>query len=219
MVGAGCVGPDGGSHCAQVQPITAAITTMGVVSPQSGGLSYGPAAQSWGSYTYAAPGQTAPTGAVTADGNGIQIAGGFVPPIDSSNDYAGFGLFFNASTCLDTRQYTGVQFDFAGDLGGCQLGFGASFSGDLSVGGDMRGGCTAASCYGPSVDVTALALDTTRNGPTLKVPFTALNGGMPIATLDPSTLVTIQWQLSSPLDAADGGGCSASFTVENVSFY
>jgi hypothetical protein len=114
----------------------------------------------------------------------------------------------------------GVQFDFAGDLGGCQLGFGASFSGDLSMTDDpTRGSCSAATCYGPSVDVTGLALDTTRNGPTIKVPFTALNGGMPIATLDPSTLITIQWQLSAPIDTTDGGGCAASFTVENVSFY
>ena len=42
---------------------------------------------------------------------------------------------------------------------------------------------------------------------------------MPISTLDPRTLLTVQWQLTSPLGATDGGACSANFTVANVQFY
>jgi hypothetical protein len=42
---------------------------------------------------------------------------------------------------------------------------------------------------------------------------------MPNATLDPTMIVDVQWQLSAPTGAADAGGCAASFTVANVAFY
>ena len=43
---------------------------------------------------------------------------------------------------------------------------------------------------------------------------------MPTATLDPSTILTVQWQLVGPTGAGDGGVlCAADFTVENVKFY
>ncbi len=53
--------------------------------------------------------------------------------------------------------YTGVQFDFTGDLGGCALAFGASFSGDSSpANAPGRGSCpgTDSTCYGPLAPVT-----------------------------------------------------------------
>jgi hypothetical protein len=185
-------------------------------------LGFGPAAQKWGSYSYAATGQTAPTGTVTADGNGLQIAGGFVAPVRAATNYAGLGLYFASSGCLDGSSYEGVKFDFSGDLGGCLLGFGASFSGDLSHLDDANRGACAGSdstCYGPSTDVTAAALAATPAAPTIKVPFASLAAGLPIATLDPRTIVSVQWQLSTAIATSDGGGCAASFTVENVSFY
>jgi hypothetical protein len=36
-----------------------------------------------------------------------------------------------------------------------------------------------------------------------------------VSTLDPSTVVTVQWQLAPPAS----GSCSADFTVSNVAFY
>jgi len=185
---------------------------------------FGPASQRWGAYAYAGPGQVPPTGTVTPDGNGLMIAGGFDAAVTASNNYSGFGLFFASSSCLDGTAYQGVQFDFAGDLGSCLLGLGASFSGDLSPGDDPRGGCpspAAGSCYGPAADVTAAARAATSSAPTLKVPFASLAGGMPIATFDRTSIVTVQWQLSAKLGGgADGGNaCAASFTVSNVSFY
>jgi hypothetical protein len=218
-VGAGCA-TDGGARCTQVAPVGAAITTMGTGSGAS--LGFGTAAEKWGSYTYAASGQTPPTGAATPDGNGIQIAGGFTPDVTASSNYSGLGLYFSSSSCLDASAYQGVKFDFSGDLGGCLLGFGASFSGNLASASDaVRGGCpgTASTCYGPSTDVTAQALAATAAAPTIKVPFSALTAGMPNATLDPTTIVDVQWQLSARTGAADAGGCAATFTVENVAFY
>ena len=184
-------------------------------------LSFGPAAETWGSYVYAGSGQTPPTGTVTPDGNGIQIAGGFPPGFTASNNYMGLGLYFSSSSCLDASGYQGVKFDFSGDLGGCQLGLGASWSGNLASADDAtRGACagTDATCYGPSADVTSDALAATTDAPTIKVPFTALAGGMPNDKLDPTTLVDVQWQLSAPA-GAEAYGCTASFTVANVSFY
>ena len=53
----------------------------------------------------------------------------------------------------------------------------------------------------------------------MKVPFAKLSAGVPGSALIPSTLITVQWQLSASTFATDGGGCSADFTVKNVAFY
>ena len=217
-VGDGCQA-DGGPRCAEVTPVAAAITTMGAMSGAN--LSFGPSGEKWGSYVYAGSGQTPPTGTVTPDGTGIEIAGGFLPGVTASSNYMGLGLYFSSSSCLDASAYQGVKFDFSGDLGGCQLALGASWSGNLATAADAtRGGCagTNSTCYGPSADVTPDALAVTTDAPTIKVPFTSLAGGMPNDKLDPTTLVDVQWQLSSPA-GAEAYGCNASFTVANVSLY
>ncbi len=197
--------------CPKVAPAGPAITTMGAT--QAGLLTFGTATAPWESYTYAAPGQVAPTATLTSDGAGMQIVGGFTPPLEGN--WEGAGLFFDGATCLDASSYTGVQFDLSGNLGGCLLAFGASFSGDLSHADDAtRGACAGSDsqCYGPLANV-ALGATTT-----VKVPFSVLSAGSPISSLDPSTLVDVEWQLSAPT-GADGGSCSANFTVKNVAFY
>ena len=151
-----------------------------------------------------------PVATATADGNGIQIADSF-SPVDGGGNYAGVGLYFTGVNCLDASTYTGIKFDFAGDLGGCALALGSASSGDLdSVVNPGRGACSPAvsACYGPSAAVTP---GTT----TVMVPFAALSGGMPVSALDPSTLVTVQWQLAPPAS----GTCAATFTVSNAAFY
>jgi hypothetical protein len=208
--GASCA-VDGAVVCPQLVLSSPAITTLGASG--TAGLTFGSGATVWQSYTYAAPGQTAPTVTLTPDGAGLQITGGFHPPI--SGNWAGAGLFFNGTSCIDATMYTGVRFDFAGDLGGCALAFGASFSGDTSpTEAPGQGSCpgTDSTCYGPLASVVPGT--STR----IEVSFAALTAGSPIAKLDPSTLVDVEWQLSAPT-GADGGSCAASFTVENVAFY
>ena len=198
--------------CPQVVLPAPAITTMGKTG--SGGLQFGAGAAAWGSYTYAGPGQTAPVGVPTADGDGIQITGGFEAPVDPSGDYMGLGLYFNSSSCVNAAGYTGVKFDFSGDLGGCGLALGVSFSADLTQADNPgRGACTATSCYGPAAPVAPTS------GSTVMVPFASLAGGMPVSSLDPATLVTVQWQLTSSSAAGGDGSCAANFTVGNVAFY
>jgi hypothetical protein len=194
-----------------VAPPAPPITTGGRASGAT--LLYGSGADQWDSYTYAGSGQAEPTATVTADGDGIQIGGGFVPPIEPNGDYLDVGLYFDGSSCVDASAYTGVKFDFSGDLGGCSLAFGVSFFGDLSNANGAKGGCSGASsmCYGPLAPVSPGAT-------TVLIPFASLGGGMPIAGLDPTTLVTVEWQLGAAI-GVDGGGCAANFAVENVSFY
>jgi hypothetical protein len=214
-VGTSCA--DGAVVCPQLVPSNPTITTMGVSA--TSGLSFGSGPTKWRSYTYAAPGQVAPALALTPDGAGIQIAGGFSPPV--SGNWEGAGLFLDGTSCLDASKYAGVQFDFAGDLGGCALAFGASFSGDSSRTDDPgRGACpgTNSTCYGPLAPVAPGAASDASSTTTIKVPFSALSGGSPISKLDPATILDVEWQLSAPT-GVDGGSCSANFTVKNVAFY
>jgi hypothetical protein len=214
-VGTNCGGGDAAVTCAEVVLPSATITTAGTGSGAN--LSFGTGSTRWSSYFYAASGQTKPTASVTGDGNGIQISGTFVSPVLVNNNYEGVGLHFNSSSCVDASSYTGVKFDFSGDLGGCSLAFGASFSGDLSHADDpTRGGCPGAdsSCYGPSFTVNPGASPTT-----LMVPFTSLSGGLPISRLDPTTITSVQWQLGARSGVTDGPACTANFTVANVAFY
>ena len=196
--------------CSKVVLPSPAITMAGASSGTT--LSFGSGSDAWQSFAYAAPGQKVPTATLTSDGVGIQIAGGFAPPLNGN--WEGVGLFFQGTSCIDATAYAGVQFDFAGDLGGCKLAVGTSFSADLSHTDDgVRGACSGSdsSCYGPFASVVP---STTA----VKVPFSAMSGGSPQSTPDQSTIVDVIWQLSAPT-GADGGSCAANFTVSNVSFY
>lgn len=209
---------DGGVVCPKVVLPNASITTMGTTAGDS--LFFGSPPYQWQSYTYGSNGQTAPTIAVTPDGNGLAIAGTFVSPI--SQNWMGSGLYFNGTNCIDGSTYTGVRFDFSGDLGGCTLAVGANFSGDsTSADAPGRGSCPFSqdsNCYPPmAVATPPAALDASPAGTTtFKIPFTSMASGSPTPRVDPSTILTVQWQLNA---LSGGPGCSANFTVENVAFY
>ncbi|HVZ88185.1 MAG TPA: hypothetical protein VHG72_14525 [Polyangia bacterium] len=208
---------DGGVVCPTVMLPSADITMAGTGT--DGGLTFGAGSFAWGSYSYAGDGQALPSASVTADGAGLHITGGFVPPIPQN--WEGLGLYLNSTSCADVSAYTGIEFDFAGSLGGCLLQLGVNFSADTTPSDDPnRGGCNASTCYAPAADVTTAALAATTQSPTVKVPFSSIVSGMPRSTVDPAHLISVQWQLSAPTTgAADAGGCAADFTVENVSFY
>jgi len=218
--GMGCAASDAAVMCNKIVLPSPAITTMGAMS--GGALTFGAGSDAWGSFSFAGAGQTPPTATVTAGGDGLQIMGGFVAPVSAAGDFEGFGLYFSSASCIDASAFTGIAFDFSGDLGGCNLLLGVSFSADDSSTSDpTRGACmgTNAQCYGPSADVTASALAATPASPTIRVPFTSFSGGMPQSAADPSSVLSVQWALSAPLGSSDGGACSASFTVKNAAFY
>ncbi len=204
--------------CPKVVLPSASITTMGTTSGSA--LLFGSPPYQWQSYTYGSNGQTAPTATVTPDGNGIAISGTFVPPV--SQNWMGAGLYFNSSSCIDGSTFTGLKFDFSGDLGNCTLAVGANFSGDSTVmDAPGRGSCPFSqdsNCYPPMAVVKPPAALGAGVGEstTFKVPFASMGSGSPTSTVDPSTILTVQWQLNT---LSGGPGCSANFTVENVAFY
>jgi hypothetical protein len=213
--GAGCAPVDGGLICPGIVASSPTVTTMGAVD--STGLTFGSGVDSWGSFTYTTAGPTAPTAALTSDGDGMQITGGSL----STNDYEGVGLYYNSSSCLNVAAYTGLKFDFAGTLGGCLLKVGFSASNDVPPRDDaIRGACTGdpLTCYGPVANVTAAAMAATSAAPTIQVPFASIIGGSPDATVDATKVISMQWQLIVAA-GTDAGACSASFSVKNVSFY
>ena len=214
VVGTGCT-TDGGLICPEFVASSPTVTSTGTTSGTD--LFFGAGTDKWGSFTYATAGPMPPTATVTPDGDGIQISGGSVGP----NDYEGVGLYYDSASCLDVAAYTGLQFDFAGSLGGCVLNVGFTASDDLPPSSDaVRGACQgpSANCYGPVADVTAAALAATSSMPTLQVPFASMTGGSPVSTVDTTKIVSMQWQLVATT-GGDAGGCMSSFSVENVAFY
>jgi hypothetical protein len=182
-------------------------------------LAFGSSA--WGSFVFAGDGQPTPTLTLAPDGNGFAWQGELIAPL--TNNYEGVGLFYNGPYCADASDYTGVQFDVSGDLGGCTLAVGSTSAADVSTIDDAsRGQCTLGmSCYGPSSDVTSqlAGADAGGGAVTIRVPFASERGGSPVATLDPSTLTDIVWRLGGSVGGPDGGACAANLTIENVSLY
>lgn len=218
VVGTGCP-MSGQSLCTPTTLTSQALTGDGKMSGNT--VSFGSGSNQWGSFTYAAPGQSMPMTTVTSDGSGMEVSASLTPPLSGGNDYVGFGLYYSSTSCVDGAAYTGVRFDIAGDLGTCSLALAIDFSADVSTKDDSaRGGCQGTACYGPSADVTASVRAATAAAPTIRVPFSMLTGGMPVAALDVHSIVSVRWQLVSPLGTADGGGgCSANLTVTNAAFY
>ena len=213
VVGSQC-GP-AATTCPKIVLPSAEISSM----PSSNGdtLEFGSGAYLWQSYTYAGAGQTPPQATLSPDGDGIAITAAFVTPV--TEPWQGIGLFFQGASCIDASANTGIRFDLLGDLGGCTLALGANFSGDQSVQDDpTRGACTGGDsvCYPPMSMVMTTLAAADGGKTTIEVPFSALHGGSPIAQLDPSSIVTVQWQLGP---AAGASACSANFTLANVEFY
>ena len=212
VVGSNC--GTAASVCPKVVLPSAAISS----TPSSSGdtLEFGSGEYLWQSYTYGGAGQTPPQVTLTPDGDGIAITAAFVEPV--SEPWEGVGLFFQGSSCIDASANTGIRFDLLGDLGGCTLALGANFSGDQSVQDDpTRGACagSASVCYPPmSTIMTSPGAD--GGTTTIKVPFSAFHGGSPIAKLDASSILSVQWQLGP---AAGASACSADFTLANIAFY
>jgi hypothetical protein len=206
-------GTDAALVCAKVVLPSPAITTMGTSA--AGGLTFGAAPNTWSSQPAAAPGEPLPTATLTPAGDGFTMAATIVAPTGGDANWEAVNLLFAGTACVDASSYTGVKFDLSGDLGGCALSFGASPSADLSHADVPKvGSCPAddSQCYGPLAPVVP------GTATTIQVPFTSLTSGAPVAALDASTLVYLQWLLNPARDA-DGGVCTASFTIKNVAFY
>ncbi|MEP7050554.1 MAG: hypothetical protein ABJB12_09390 [Pseudomonadota bacterium] len=198
---------DAGAECSQVKPAVPLITTQGRATAD--GLSFGAVDSEWASFEYAGSAQAAPMLSVSADGSGLRAQGALVTPLSKANNYVGFGIYFKSDSCIDASAHTGVQFDLSGDLGTCSLRSVLYSAQDLNAMDDPGRGQCQSNCAGPGAAVTS-------SSTSIRVPFTSLTGGAPLASVDAKNLVTIQWQLgASDLNA----GCTADITIANVTFY
>ena len=198
VVGTGPIACDG------VAPFTAQIT----------GASSGPASAG-GLFTYVAPGLTAPTVTPVFDPatfalQALQVSASPGVPTDANNAFLGFGLGFANPPCLDASAYNAVQFTIIGDLSTCQLSLTLTPSQNNPINNGPLGVCTTpGGCFGPFSGQLTTGVNVVR--------FTDLTGGVPLATVDPTALNAIGWNLTAPTDGVSAP-CTASFTVSDVAF-
>jgi hypothetical protein len=174
----------------------------------------------------AAPTYTTNTGALVVKENAAAT---------SAAQYVGLPIYFNGSSdgkdCLNASAYMGVQFDLSGTATGCMVQYSTNDSAHSDHTTDTVKGAGPAGAYSPQITLTAAQITTAVQ--TIKIPFTgtgAPSGGMPASAIDPSKLTGIQWQFTIPAGTAatgdggatDGGaagGCNATLTIDNISFY
>jgi hypothetical protein len=134
--------------------------------------------------------------------------GGVVLP----NDYAGGGMAF--ASCVDTANWTGIEFTLGGTSDGCIVTFQLQ---TLSQEPVVNHGTCVSSCY--NFPNTVLAIPATPGTPTV-VRFSDLAGtGMPSAPSDLAMeMVGLQWQFTAPVPTNGGAvvGCSPAMTITNV---
>ena len=184
-------------------------------TPQITGTPFGPA-DPFGIFTFAAPGLVAPTVTPVIDPNtfvfqAMQVSANPGVPTDANSSFLGFGLGFGNPPCLDASAFNAIQFTVTGDLGTCQLGVTLTPSQNNSVANGPFGVCTnPGGCFGPFSPTLTTGVNTVR--------FTDMTGGVPLATLDPTALNAIGWNLTAPSDDGSTAPCVANFTVSDVAF-
>lgn len=132
--------------------------------------------------------------------------------------YSGGGVYIGP--CVDATGYTGIEFTLSGSIastsdaaGSSQLQLQVSQLSNwnvASVGGMCLGAGQTCSPSIANVDISATPTD-------VKVPFSSLSGGLPVAKFDPAHIIQIQWQL--PWQCQGGAPYMASITLANVQFY
>ncbi len=159
-----------------------------------------------GTFSYAAPGLTAPVLSLAPGTNGtsaLQVAASPGLPTDGGG-FFGFGLFFNS--CVDASAYNAVQFTINGTLGDCTMRFAVSSSQTVNPDADPRGSCTETSCFPPSAPIGIAG--------TTVVRFSDFTFPGSPNIVDPTSLLGIQWQMDTP----PGVACNASFSIDDIRF-
>ena len=183
-------------------------------TPQIIGSSFGIAGPG-GLFSYAAPGLAAPAVTPVFDPNtyafqAIQVSANPGVTTDANSAFLGFGVGFGSPACVDAAAYNAVQFTITGDLGTCQMSLTLTPSQNNAASNGPFGVCTNASgCFGPFSGTFTTGVNVVR--------FTDMTGGVPLATLDPTALNAIGWNLTAPSDGVTAP-CVANFTVSDVAF-
>jgi len=133
--------------------------------------------------------------------------------------YTGWGLYFkDPDKCFNVSQYTGgIRMTIGGDLGGGQIFFqvqtNTNYPADTANNKgacidplQWNGGCANNTTSSLTIDATPTTID---------IPWTDLAGGMPVATVDTTQLLGIQWQVT----CSGSADCAVNVTISDVSFY
>ncbi len=135
-------------------------------------------------------------------------------PGTASAQYLGFGFYFNS--CVDGHMYSGVKFDIGGTMSGCTMQYAFNYREDSANATDLKGSCTAASCYAGQATITLPASVTS-----MSIAYSAVSGGVPIAgaltTAAQTYLTGVMWQFTVPAGAT--ADCAVDLTIDNVTFY
>ena len=165
-----------------------------------------------GTFTYG--GTAGPTATVDSSGDLLLMESAAAT---SMPQYVGAGIYINGNTagtdCVNASTYTGVKFTISGTLStACQLQFSIvdSEHGAYSSTNIKASGTNADYPASVPIPVTATPTETS-------VTFASLaTGGMPVAAIDASKIVGLQWQYAI---AAGTGTCTSSVTITGISFY
>ncbi len=146
---------------------------------------------------------------------GLDLTGRDVQP----GDAWGLDLTFGFEACVDASAYQGVSFTVEGDLGSCELSFSPLSSENASVNYHETGSCSVP----PPVTTVAInaGCRAPRSGPlgtgSHLVRFADLTGGIPETTVNPATLVGLEWWLAAS-SAPDAPPCLAEVQIVDIAF-
>jgi hypothetical protein len=169
---------------------------------------------SGGIVTYAAP-KVAGLGSAnyTTTGGALNIT--VNAALVSKPQFLGVVVAFDK--CIDASAFTGVQFTISGSFSGCTLQYATS---DVEH-QDMTWRSGPAGAYPPHDRIAVDEMTATPR--TIKAPFAVTDvQGSPAPSLDPTKLISTQWQFTVPVAAegeTDNPMCTASVTIDNVKFY
>jgi hypothetical protein len=165
---------------------------------------FGEAPDLWDFYAFAGPGQLAPEIAPSAGSVAISAN---VVNADAGPAWVAVGASISGPFCVEESNFArGIVFTLSGDLGGCLLYLDVMDSADESAASDpCRGGCHAASCVAPSVQVTQMGRQT--------IPNMSFAPGSSEYGPNSSKLIGYRWRLVAPEMST---GCSAHFTLGDV---
>jgi hypothetical protein len=146
---------------------------------------------------------------------GLDLTGRDAEP----GDAWGLDLTFGFESCIDASAFQGVSFTVEGDLGSCELSFSPLSSENASVNYYGPGSCSVpapvthdaivAGCRAPR----SVPLGTGSH----LVRFADLAGGTPESTVNPATLVGLQWWLAAS-SAPGAPPCVGEVQIRNIAF-
>jgi len=133
------------------------------------------------------------------------------------HDYDGFGLYFNTCYNSKTLGYTGISFSIKGNAGptgkiGFRIQTNSTTAGNNPTNASaMKGTCVAtdpSNSY-PDCHAAEKQIPVTSTATVITVNFSDLMGGVPVAGVDGSDIVGLEWAFTKPDATAGTAGSGA----------